>query len=84
MGKKVKVRWWNGPRYSDPDDVIETPENATDEEIEKALTGRRGRMEPVVLATAKPEDRPSTVLIRDARGKLKVAPPSPAADAPAA
>jgi hypothetical protein len=82
MGKKVKVRWWNGPRYSDPDDVIETPENATDEEIEKALVGRRGRMEPVVLTTAKQEDKASTVLIRDARGKLKIAPP--AAGAPVA
>ncbi len=84
MRKKVKVRWWSGPKYSDPDDVIETPDNATDEEIEKALVGRRGRMEPVVLATAKPEDKASTLLIRDARGKLKVAPPPPAADAPAA
>jgi len=84
MAKKVKVRWWNGPRYSDPDDVVETPDNATDEEIEKVLVGRRGRMEPVVLAPAKPDDKASTVLIRDVRGKLKVAPPAPAADAPAA
>jgi hypothetical protein len=84
MRKKVKVRWWSGPRYSDPDDVVETPADASDEEIEKVLVGRRGRMEPVVLATAKPDDKASTVLIRDARGKLKVAPPPQAADAPAA
>lgn len=84
MRKKVKVRWWSGPRYSDPDDVVESPADASDEEIEKALVGRRGRMEPVVLATAKPEDKASTLLIRDARGKLKVAPLPPVAGAPAA
>ncbi len=75
MTKKVKIRWWNGRTYRDPDDVVEVPVDASDEEIETTLFGRQGRMEPVVLAAASMADKASLLISRDARGKLKAGKP---------
>ena len=80
VAKRVKVRWSAGRNYRDPNDVVEVPDDATDEEIEKALGGRHGKLEPMVTASAKASDETSIVLARDPRGKLKISIP-PAAEA---
>jgi hypothetical protein len=77
VAKRVKVRWSAGRNYRDPNDVVEVPDDATDEEIEKALGGRHGKLEPMVTASAKVSDETSIVLARDPRGKLKISIPPP-------
>jgi hypothetical protein len=72
VAKRVKVRWSAGRNYRDPNDVVEVPDDATDEEIEKALGGRHGKLEPMVTASAKASDETSIVLARGPRGKLKI------------
>jgi hypothetical protein len=76
VAKRVKVRWSSGRNYRDPNDVVEVPDDAHDEEIEKALGGRHGKLEPMVTASAKPGDETSIILARDPRGKLKVHKPA--------
>jgi hypothetical protein len=78
VAKRVKVRWSAGRNYRDPNDVVEVPDDATDEEIEKALGGRHGKLEPMVTASAKPGDETSIILDRDPRGKLKINKPTAA------
>jgi hypothetical protein len=83
VAKRVKVRWSAGRNYRDPNDVVEVPDDATDEEIEKALGGRHGKLEPMVTASAKVSDETSIVLARDLRGKLKIhVPPTAEAAVP--